>query len=65
MKQKGIKFLLNSAINTLLYSVIIYFMDITMEPLRFVLQALFFGIFMGFLQVFGIPFLNKNNRNKQ
>lgn len=65
MKQKGIKFLLNSAINTLLFSVIIYFMDITMEPLRFVLQALFFGFFMGFLQVFGIPFLNRNNRNKQ
>jgi hypothetical protein len=65
MKQKGIKFLLNSAINTLLYSVIIYFMDVTMEPLRFVLQALFFGFFMGFLQVFGIPFLNRNNRNKQ
>jgi hypothetical protein len=65
MKQKGIKFLLNSTINTLLYSVIIYFMDVTMEPLRFVLQALFFGFFMGFLQVFGIPFLNRNNRNKQ
>jgi hypothetical protein len=65
MKQKWIKFLLNSIINSLLYSVIIYFMEVKLEPLRFVLQALFFGFFMGFLQVFGISFLNRNNKNKQ
>jgi hypothetical protein len=40
-------------------------MEVTMEPIRFIFQALFFGFFMGFLQVFGIPFLNRNNRNKQ
>ena len=65
MKQKWIKFLLNSIINTLLYSVIIYFMEVKLEPIRFIFQALFFGCFMGFLQVFGISFLNRNNKNKQ
>jgi hypothetical protein len=40
-------------------------MEVKLEPLRFVLQALFFGFFIGFLQVFGISFLNRNNKNKQ
>ena len=62
MTQKNTRFIIISAINTLLYSVIIYFMEVTMEPLRFVLQALFFGFFMGFLQVFGLPYINRNKK---
>lgn len=62
MKQKSTRFIIISAINTLLYSVIIYFMEVTMEPLRFVLQALFFGFFMGFMQVFGLPYINRNKK---
>lgn len=62
MTQKITRFIIISAINTLLYSVIIYFMEVTMEPLRFVLQALFFGFFMGFLQVFGLPYINRNKK---
>ena len=38
-------------------------MDVQLETNRFVIQALFFGLFMGFLQVFGIPYLNRN-KNK-
>lgn len=62
MTQKITRFIIISAINTLLYSVIIYFMEVKMEPLRFVLQALFFGFFMGFLQVFGLPYINRNKK---
>jgi hypothetical protein len=62
MTQKITRFIIISAINTLLYSVIIYFMEVTMEPLRFVLQAIFFGFFMGFLQVFGLPYMNRNKK---
>lgn len=62
MTQKNTRFIIISAINTLLYSVIIYFMEVKMEPLRFVLQALFFGFFMGFLQVFGLPYINRNKK---
>ena len=62
MTQKITRFNIISAINTLLYSVIIYFMEVKMEPLRFVLQALFFGFFMGFLQVFGLPYMNRNKK---
>lgn len=62
MTQKITRFIIISAINTLLYSVIIYFMEVTMEPLRFVLQALFFGFFMGFMQVFGLPYINRNKK---
>jgi hypothetical protein len=62
MTQKNTRFIIISAINTLLYSVIIYFMEVTMEPLRFVLQALFFGFFMGFMQVFGLPYINRNKK---
>lgn len=62
MTQKSTRFIIISAINTLLYSVIIYFMEVTMEPLRFVLQALFFGFFMGFMQVFGLPYINRNKK---
>ena len=62
-KQKTIRFLIISLINTTIYSVIIYFMDVQLETNRFVIQALFFGLFMGFLQVFGIPYLNRN-KNK-
>ncbi len=62
MTQKITRFIIISAINTLLYSVIIYFMEVKMEPLRFVLQALFFGFFMGFLQVFGLPYMNRNKK---
>jgi hypothetical protein len=63
MKQKLIRFLILSLINTVLYSVIIYFMEVKLETIRFVVQALFFGLFMGFLQVYRIPFLNRN-KNK-
>ncbi len=62
MTQKITRFIIISAINTLLYSVIIYFMEVTMEPLRFVLQAIFFGFFMGFLQVFGLLYMNRNKK---
>ena len=62
MKQKFARFFLISAINALLYSVIIYFMEVKMEPLRFVLQALFLGFFMGFMQVFGLPYMNRNKK---
>lgn len=62
MTQKNTRFIIISAINSLLYSVIIYFMEVTMEPLRFVLQAIFFGFFMGFLQVFGLPYMNRNKK---
>jgi hypothetical protein len=62
MKQKIIRFIIISGINTLLYSVIIYFMDVKLEPLRFLFQALFFGFFMGFLQVFGLPYMNRNKK---
>ncbi len=62
MTQKNTRFIIISAINTLLYSVIIYFMEVKMEPLRFVLQALFFGFFMGFMQVFGLPYINRNKK---
>lgn len=62
MTQKITRFIIISAINTLLYSVIIYFMEVTMEPLRFMLQAIFFGFFMGFLQVFGLPYMNRNKK---
>jgi F0F1-type ATP synthase membrane subunit b/b' len=40
-------------------------MEVKMETFRFVFQAIFFGIFLGFLQVFGIPFLNKNKKDKK
>jgi hypothetical protein len=63
MKQKLIRFLILSLINTVLYGVIIYFMEVKLETIRFVVQALFFGLFMGFLQVYRIPFLNRN-KNK-
>ena len=63
MKQKLIRFLIISLINTVLYGVIIYFMEVKLETIRFVVQALFFGLFMGFLQVYRIPFLNRN-KNK-
>jgi RsiW-degrading membrane proteinase PrsW (M82 family) len=62
MTQKFARFIIISVINAILYSVIIYFMEVKMEPLRFVLQALFFGFFMGFLQVFGIPYMNRNKK---
>lgn len=62
MRQKLIRFLSHALINSLLYSVIIYFMEVKMEPLRFVLQALFFGFFMGFMQVFGLPYMNRNKK---
>jgi hypothetical protein len=62
MRQKLIRFFSISVINLLLYGVIIYFMEVNLEPLRFVLQALFFGFFMGFLQVFGLPYLNRNKK---
>ena len=62
MKQKIIRFIIISGINTLLYSVIIYSMDVKLEPLRFLFQALFFGFFMGFLQVFGLPYMNRNKK---
>ncbi|WP_396163321.1 hypothetical protein [Flavobacterium sp.] len=62
MEQKIIRFIIISGINTLLYSVIIYFMDVKLEPLRFLFQALFFGFFMGFLQVFGLPYMNRNKK---
>jgi hypothetical protein len=62
MKQKIIRFIIISGINTLPYSVIIYFMDVKLEPLRFLFQALFFGFFMGFLQVFGLPYMNRNKK---
>ena len=62
MKQKIIRFIIISGINTLLYSVIIYFMNVKLEPLRFLFQALFFGFFMGFLQVFGLPYMNRNKK---
>lgn len=65
MKQNLIRFLILTLINTALYGVIIYFMGVKMETFRFVFQALFFGIFLGFLQVFGIPFLNKNKKDKK
>lgn len=65
MKQKLIRFLILSLINTVLYSVIIYFMEVKLETIRFVLQALFFGLFMGFLQVYRIPFLNRNKTDKK
>ncbi|WP_396161199.1 hypothetical protein [Flavobacterium sp.] len=65
MKQKLIRFLIISLINTVLYSVIIYFMEVKLETIRFVVQALFFGLFMGFLQVFAIPFLNRNKTDKK
>jgi len=62
MRQKLIRFFSISVINLLLYGVIIYFMEVKMEPLRFVLQALFFGFFMGFMQVFGLPYMNRNKK---
>jgi hypothetical protein len=62
MKQKIIRFIIISGINRLLFSVIIYFMDVKLEPLRFLFQALFFGFFMGFLQVFGLPYMNRNKK---
>ncbi len=65
MKQKLIRFLILSLINTVLYSVIIYFMEVKLETIRFVVQALFFGLFMGFLQVYRIPFLNRNKTDKK
>ena len=65
MKQKFIRFLLLATINTVFYGVIVYFMEVKMEMFRFVFQALFFGIFMAFLQVFGVPFLNKNKKDKK
>jgi hypothetical protein len=48
-----------------LYGVIIYFLEVKLETIRFVVQALFFGLFMGFLQVFGIPYLNRNKTDKK
>ena len=65
MKQKLIRFLIISLINTVLYGVIIYFMEVKLETIRFVVQALFFGLFMGFLQVYRIPFLNRNKTDKK
>ncbi len=65
MKQKLIRFLLLATINSVLYAVIIYFMEVKLEMYRFVFQALFFGLFMGFLQVYGIPYLNKNKNDKK
>ena len=65
MKQKLIRFLIISLINTVLYGVIIYFMEVKLETIRFVVQALFFGLFMGFLQVFVIPYLNRNKTDKK
>lgn len=65
MRQKLIRFSIISFINTVLYGVIIYFMEVKLEPIRFVIQALFFGLFMGFLQVFVIPFLNRNKTDKK
>ncbi len=65
MRQNLIRFLILTLINTALYGVIIYFMEVKMETFRFVFQAIFFGIFLGFLQVFGIPFLNKNKKDKK
>ena len=65
MKQKLIRFLILSLLNTVLYSVIIYFMEVKLETIRFVVQALFFGLFMGFLQVYRIPFLNRNKTDKK
>jgi RsiW-degrading membrane proteinase PrsW (M82 family) len=65
MKQKLIRFLILSLINAVLYGVIIYFMEVKLETIRFVVQALFFGLFMGFLQVYGIPFLNRNKTDKK
>ena len=65
MKQKLIRFLILSLINAVLYGVIIYFMEVKLETIRFVLQALFFVLFMGFLQVYGIPFLNRNKTDKK
>ena len=62
MKQKIIRFIIISGINRLLFSVIIYFMDVKLEPLRFLFEALFFGFFMGFLQVFGLPYMNRNKK---
>jgi RsiW-degrading membrane proteinase PrsW (M82 family) len=62
MAQKFARFIIISAINAILYSVIIYFMEVKMEPLRFVLQALFFGFLMGFMQVFGLPYMNRNKK---
>jgi hypothetical protein len=40
-------------------------MEVKLETIRFVVQALFFGLFMGFLQVYGIPFLNRNKTDKK
>ena len=65
MKQKLIRFLIISLINMLLYAVIIYFMEVKLETYRFIFQALFFGLFMGFLQVYGIPYLNRNKTDKK
>ena len=65
MKQKLIRFLLLATINSVLYAVIIYFMEVKLEMYRFVFQALFFGLFMGFLQVYGIPYLNRNKTDKK
>ena len=62
MKHKFARFIIISSINALLYIVIIYFMEVKMEPLRFVLQALFFGFFLGFMQVFGLPYMNRNKK---
>ncbi len=59
MKQKALRFILISLLNGLIYAVIIYFMDQEMTTRRFVFQSLFFGIFMGFLQVI-MPYLNRN-----
>ena len=39
--------------------------EVKLETIRFVVQALFFGLFMGFLQVFGIPYLNRNKTDKK
>lgn len=62
MTQKCTRFINKSAINSLLYSVIIYFLEVKMEPLRFVLQALFFSFLMEFLQEVGLPYMNQSNK---
>jgi hypothetical protein len=40
-------------------------MEVKLEMYRFIFQALFFGLFMGFLQVYGIPYLNRNKTDKK
>lgn len=62
MTQKRAQFLIKALLNALLYSGIVYFMEVKLAPFRFAIQAVIFGVFMGYFQVFGWP---KWNRTKK